>query len=488
MPLVERDGSRRVALRALTTVTQHGGLDIRQEIALHTPILISALQRHPDDLEFAELVMSTMAHAVGAAICSEQKPAAKYIRTLKVPTLLPLVLEWISKPGINVQLLQHALELLAQTSMHFWQDWMAYPPAIEFFVACLRGPDLTSRCCALGGLIRLHASCCEQDQRSNDPNKLVNALQGDFPDHLQDVMMDYGLPRCDAYLTIRSVGDYQNAMMDCTRDCNLYTLGLKLAELILRNEFSIAEGGFQSPNPRTGKLELLDIGLPFKMWTDALPLCAKAIREEGRPAELDLADMLDMKFFIVRSRVSEAVALAKISIQRNSKFPYFYYVVTLGIDIEEGLRCAKKGLKCSNATPFVRFGLMHRAVEIAGNLGICRIQESQEGDKKWEEGVAFLTSSLEDAKTYVAQAPPDARHMKNVIYWYTCLTIAMKGPDMSENLNELQVRLGLCYHISQQCNISFSLSSVNWQMPMNLANCFGLNRQRRSSVLPKKQS
>ena len=80
-------------------------------------------------------------------------------------------------------------------------------------------------------------------QPFNGPNKLINTLQGDFPDHLQDVMMDYGLPR-DAYLTIHSVRDYQNAMMVSTRDCDLYTLGLKLTELILRNEFSIAEGGF----------------------------------------------------------------------------------------------------------------------------------------------------------------------------------------------------------------------------------------------------
>lgn len=441
MPLVERDGSRRLALRTLTTVTLHGGVDIRQEIALQTPILISVLQRHPDDFDSAELAMSTMAHAIGPAMCSEQKPTTKYIRALKMPTLLPLVLEWLSKPGISVQLLDHGLELLAQTTLHCWQDWMAYPPAIEFFVACMRGPDLSSRCFALGGLIRLHGTCCEQDQRFNDPNKLINAMQGNFPDHLKDIMMDYGLSRCDAYATLRSVRDFQQAMMDCTQDRDLYSLGLKLTELITRNEFSIAEGGFQSPNPRTGKMEILDVGLPFKMWTDALPLCAKAIREKGRPNDLDLADMLDMKFFIVRSRVSEAVALAKSSIQRNPRFPYFYYVVTLGSNIEEGLRCAKKGLKCPNATPFVWFGLMHRAVEIAGNLGICRIQESKEGDKKWEEGVAFLTSSLEDAKTYVAQAPPDARHMKNVIYWYICLTIAMKGPDMSEDLSELQPAL-----------------------------------------------
>ncbi|KAF9226356.1 hypothetical protein BS17DRAFT_801007 [Gyrodon lividus] len=444
MPLVEQNGSRHLALRALTTVTHHGGGDIRKEISLQTPALIKVLQEHPDDLLSAELVISTLAHAVGAAINEEQKPPAKYIKALKVPTLLPLIICFIGKPGVSLQLLHHALELLAHTTLHCWQDCNAYPAMIEFLAACLRVSDLSIRCSALGALLRLNGLCSEQDQRFNDPNKLIAAVRRGFPDHLIDVGMDYGSMRCDSPLTLRSVGDYQKAMMQCAQDRDLYRLGLALAELITRNEFSIGEGGFQVLNEHTGKPEFMDVGLPFKMWTDALPHCANAIRAKGRAQELDLADMIDMKFFIVRSRIPEATALAKKSIQRNSKFPYFYYVMTLGLDVEEGLRCAKKGLKCKNATPFVRFELMHRAVEVAGNLGVCRIQESRGGDKKWDEGVAFLTSALEDAKTYVAEAPPDARHMKNVLYWYICLTIAIKGPEMSTNLSELQgVRIKL---------------------------------------------
>ncbi|KAH7882394.1 hypothetical protein F5I97DRAFT_1816994 [Phlebopus sp. FC_14] len=438
MPLVGQDGSRHLALRALTTVTHHGGVEVRQEICIQAPHLLKVLQDHPEDLKSAEMAISTLAHAVGAAIGDERKPSAKYIRALKVPSLLPLILGFIGKPGVSLPLLHHALELLAHMTLHCWQDCMAYSPVIEFIVACLNSSDLYVRCSALGALLRLNALCSEGDQRYSDPNKLMAAVQRGFPDHLSDIMMSYGPMRCDATLTLRSTGDYQKAMMQCVQDRDLYKLGLTLAELITRNEFSIAEGGFQAANERTGRAEIMDVGLPFKMWTDSLPVCAKAIRAKGRAAEADLADMLDMKFFIIRSRIPEATALAKQSIQRNPKFPYSYYVMTLGSDVEEGLRCAKKGLKCQDVTPFVRFGLMHRAVEIAGNLGVCRIQESKGGDKKWEEGIAFLTSAWEDAKTYVSQAPPDARHMKNVLYWYICLTMAIKGPEMSADLNELQ--------------------------------------------------
>ncbi|KAG1818258.1 hypothetical protein EV424DRAFT_1406289 [Suillus variegatus] len=88
---------------------------------------------------------------------------------------------------------------------------------------------------------------------------------------------------------------------------------------------------------------------------------------------------------------------------------------TLGKDRYEGLHSAKKGLKCPKTTHFVRFGLFHRAVELAGNLGVCRIQESSPGDRKYDEGVPFQMSAMEDAKIYAA-APPDVRHMKNVLY------------------------------------------------------------------------
>ncbi|KIJ14557.1 hypothetical protein PAXINDRAFT_163312 [Paxillus involutus ATCC 200175] len=441
MPLIQQDASRHLALRALTTVTHHGGGDIRKEICLQTPVLIKILQDHPDDLQSAELAISTLAHAVGAAINEAQKPPEKYIKALKVPTLLPLIIQFISKPGAGLQLLHHALELLAHTTFHCWQACRACPAMIEFLAASLRSSDLSIRCSTLGALLRLNGISSEPDQRFNDPNKLIAAVQRGFPDHLSDASMDYGPTLCDSTLTLRSVADYQKAMMQTAQDRDLYKLGLTLAELITRNEFSVGEGGFQVMNERTGKPEFMDVGLPFKMWTDALPLAANAIRAKGRAQEVDLADMIDMKFFIVRARIPEATALAKKSIQRNPKLPYFYYVMTLGIDVEEGLRCAKKGLKCKNVTRFVRFGLMHRAVEIAGNLGVCRIQESREGDRKWEEGIAFLTSAFEDAKTYVAEAPPDARHMKNVLYWYICLAIAIKGPEMSTNLSELQAAL-----------------------------------------------
>jgi len=62
------------------------------------------------------------------------------------------------------------------------------------------------------------------------------------------------------------------------------------------------------------------------------------------------------------------------------------------------------------------------------------------GDKKWEEGTAFLMSALEDAKRFMQEAPPDNRHMKNVLYWYILLSLLIKET-VSPDLRELDVRL-----------------------------------------------
>lgn len=293
---------------------------------------------------------------------------------------------------------------------------------IDFLNACIRSGDMHSRFYTLGAVIRLKVP--ESEKMVSDPHALLAAVQRGLPDHLNELLMDYGLARCESLLTLRSSAEFQKAMMQCLQDRDLYKLGLTLAELIPRNEFSISEGGFQAINERTGRAELADVGLPFKMWIDALPLCAKSIRERGKAGEEDLADMLSMKFFVICSCIPEAIVIAKAAIERNPMLPYPYYTMTLGEEEETGLRFAKKGLKCKNITPFVNHALRARATEIAGNLALCRMQQSVVGDQKWDEGQAFLSSALEDAQIYLAQAPPDMRHRKSILYWYITPTRA----------------------------------------------------------------
>jgi hypothetical protein len=440
MPLLDMPMCLHLALRALSNVTHHGGKEARAEIARHTPVLVKVIEDHPDDAKAAELVVATMSHAVDAVTgSSEDHPDQKLLRNLDISSILKLFVEAMHRPDASRYLINHALAFFAGSTLHCYKECKAYTPVLTCLVASLRSKDLTTRCASLGGLIRLHHHEAEAEPRHYDPQKAIAACQRGYPDHLVDILMNYGFTRGDVVVTLKTTADNQEAFMKCARDRDLYCLGLSLAQFILRTEFSVAKGTFQSQNPRTGAMENMDIGLPFTWWDDALPFCANAIRERGKANEEDLADILDIKYFISKGRIPDAIAHAKSAIARNPSNAYFYYAITLGKDGTAGLRAAKKGLKCKKTTPFVRFALLHRAVVHAGDMGIILLQTAVVGDNKWEEGVAFLTSAMDDAKMYVEEAPPDSRHMKNVLYWYILLTLAINGPEISEDLRELQV-------------------------------------------------
>ena len=55
------------------------------------------------------------------------------------------------------------------------------------------------------------------------------------------------------------------------------------------------------------------------------------------------------------------------------------------------------------------------------------------------EGAAFLVSAWEDANTFIAEAPPDTRHMLGMLGWYVLLTVVVRGPELSADLRELDV-------------------------------------------------
>ncbi|KAG6813057.1 hypothetical protein H0H92_014329 [Tricholoma furcatifolium] len=445
IPLLDIESCRYMALRALSTITHHGGIAIRKDIAKRTTsTLLRLLDEFSDDKVIGELVVTVLSHSISGVVAGDKLSDPALYASLDMRRILIAVTETSKKEWASSYLIDHALALLATSTLHSSNVCKAYPPMLRYLVSGLRSDDWVTRCLSLGGIIRLHHSECETDLRALDPRKFLACVQRGFPSHLQDRMMDYGPPRCDTYLTLITSRDYQAAMIACAqdRDRDMYALGLKLAEFILRTEFSISEGVFETEDPRTGKREVMDIGLPFVRWVDALPPCARAIRARGNAKEQDLADILEIKFYIMKQRIPDAVALAEKGLKRNPQQAYFYYAITLSADHVEGLRAAKKGLKCKQITPFVRFQLMQRAVEHAGDMGIQILQESPTAGKaKWEEGIAFLMSALDDAKTFVNEAPPDNRHMNAVLYWYILLTVTINGPDMSIELKELQTAL-----------------------------------------------
>ncbi|TFY78414.1 hypothetical protein EWM64_g5600 [Hericium alpestre] len=441
-PLLDNTTCYHVALHSLCAFTHHAGRPVRLEIAKKTPFLLQLLEEQPTDIKATELTITTISHSVGAVVGDEAPPDSKYLKFVDMPRLLRVVLSIIKKPQTLILptniLFEHALSLVADATMHCSKDFHAFPDAIDFLVACTRSTDIRVRADAVAGILRLHISAAQKDDTNIDPMKMYAAIQRGWPPRLNDMIIDYGFKRSETYLIVTTAREFQDAMMKVVQDQDLYGLGLKLSEYILRTEYSITQGAWQVEDPRTGRRATENLGLPFTMWMDALPHCAKAIRARGSASEADKADILDLKFLIMKSRMSEAHTLARKAITRNPNIGFYYYVLTLGAPKAEGLRTAKKGLKCPDLTGYVRFGLLYRAAEHATDLALQLLREAVNSGKDFEEGFAFAMSALEDTTVFMNEAPPDTRSMKSVIYIHVLMSLLVRGHEMSADLRDLQ--------------------------------------------------
>lgn len=437
MPLCHIEETRNVALRALSTITHHGGYFVRVAIAKEANVLVTLLRDHPGDETVAELVILILAHSVSVVTNSGIFPADKVVmKQIYLTLLFTSVFEAIKRPHSRPgMMIDHVLELLMFSSFQAASAIKACPLSINFLVAGLRCKDWVTRCLCFETLTRLYALEAEDESSRFEPLDLIAAVGRGIPQHLADALDAYGEGRSETVLTLRCIQNFQSAMAACLQDKDLHKLGLALAKLIVQTEFAIMDGIFEPKNPTTG----MTTGLPFTRWPDALPHCARAIRNTGKPQELDDADILDIKYFLMNRRNDEACSIASTGIKRNPDQAYFYYALSLSGDNADGLRAAKQGMKCKQITPFIKHQMMQRAVKHAGDIGIeimCKLPEI--GSPKWEEGIAFLQSALEDAKAFYDSAPPDNRFMKNVGYWLVLLTM-LTSETLSPDLRELKV-------------------------------------------------
>lgn len=432
-----------MALVALANITHHGGSQARTEIAKHTPTLVHLMRENTSDAKLLELAIITVSHAVQAVLLVLGKsPDPKLVRLIGLKDMLDVVLECMRYPWITALSVTHAIPLLASPTLHCWDVALKHPDLLNFLAACLRCEDLSVRCDAMSAFFHLHHHDAKDDTTTLDPRRVLESYErGAFKEpRIEDAIVDYGFQDTDIFNTILAARTFQSAMQQAVETRNLVNLGRTLARLVVQTEFSITDGYYQAINERTGRMETVNTGLPFTRWRDALPFCAEALQKTGYASDIDMADILQIKYLIMTRKLREAIPRAKAAIERSPHIPYFYYPITLTSDVEDGLRYAKKGLQCKTTTQFVRFSMMRRAIQFAADLGIKAVLNPFEGGGK-ELGVAFLTSAMEDAKDFITNAPPDSRHMQEVVDWYMLMTITLKGPELSMSLVDFEVRI-----------------------------------------------
>lgn len=433
-----------MALVALANITHHGGSQARTEIAKYTPTLVRLMRENTSDAKLLELAIITISHAVQAVLLVLGKPPdPKLVKLIGLKDMLDVVLESMRYPWISALAVNHAIPLLGCPTLHCWDVALKHPDLLNFLAACFRCEDLNVRCDAMGAFFHLHHHDAKEDTTTLDPRRVLESHdRGAFKEpRIEAAIVDYGFQDTDIFNTVLAARTFQSAMQKAVETHDLVTLGRTLARLVVQTEFSITDGYYQTINERTGKMETLDSGLPFTRWRDALPPCVEALQATGYASDLDMADILQIKYLIMTRKLRESLPRAKAAIARSPHIPYFYYPITLTADVEEGLRYAKKGMQCRTTTKFVHFSMTKRAIQFAADLGIKAVLDPQfEGGGK-ELGVAFLTSAMEDAMDFITNAPPDSRHMQEVVDWYMLMTITLKGPELSMSLADFEVSI-----------------------------------------------
>ncbi|KAJ3855420.1 hypothetical protein EV368DRAFT_72312 [Lentinula lateritia] len=395
---------RHLALRALSSVAHFGSSDLFIEISKLTPALVGLLEEYSDDENIAELIITIFSHSVVPVLVKlsdtqqDNQSDVALLKTLDMARVIKQVTLQIKKPFASKFLIEH--ETCSEAMF-------ANPSSVHFLVAGLRSTEWENRTTCLNA---------ETDTRNLDLRTFFQHARKRLPDHLMDILGDYGLPRSETIIMKTTESQFQRAIMSVLQDRDLHKLGLILANLIVQTEFSIPDGAFEEEDPRTGKRQkaTFDTGLPFKTFREALPQCARVFRQGAAPGELDKADILDIKYLIMQANIRAAAEVGSKGLLRNPNMAYFQYAQSLLADSAVVLRSAKKGLKCKQTSPFIRFQLLQRAVENAGQLGLQTLEQASSAeDPKWDEGVAFFMSAWTDSKTFLAEAPPDNRHMRN---------------------------------------------------------------------------
>lgn len=412
MPLVDIPTTRILSLQTISTITHHGGIATRKDVAKQTPTFLRLMQEFPDDVHLNELCVVILNHSAGMVVSDTDGEHGDLTQAVNFPLLFKLMMDNLKNPRSSPRLIGHAIVMVDFGALRCYKEIKALPPLLSLLVAGLRSDDIKTRCNNMCTLLRLNYPESEQDTRGLDSLGLMMAFHKEYPQALQALMETYGTDKCETTLIMKCHRELRTVYTKFSADRDYCSLGRAFSDMIMLTEYSVGDGY-------------------------ALPDCAKALRTTGNPDDLVRADICEMKFRITQGVTYDDIAFAERAIQRHPDHAYFYYAVGLSGRYAQALRGIKKGLKAKKTSPFIRCYMLWRSVDTAANMGMSKLGTIGSSQQEYEEGYAFLSSAYEDAKTFMSEAPPDARHQKTILNWYILLTIVLRGPELSLELEEL---------------------------------------------------
>lgn len=420
----------------LSRISCNCSFDMREELAVRTSkVLMNVIKQFPSDDRLLKLACAALTQTCFTLTHHDplKTPARRHL--LDTRRLIRLLVSIARKPGF----MQLVAPYLSGASCMCYDDFTAIPEAIDILISLIRCPQIRARMCGLGGIQRLYLGHEEEDVLGSNitPEVLMKVLRTASSENsaLQSEMLAFGgYDKSEAYSVLQNMNDTSRVMNQLFHDRDFYSFGKAMAPLITKVEYLLLTAAWPEVEARRTRF-------PCRTYQDAWPLAAKAIRERGVAQEAYLADILDVKYLMSLGQEDESRAISVSLTGKHPNVPFFYYVASLREDnMQLGLQFAKKGLKCPGLTPYVRFNLLYCTLYNASQIAQDKLRFSVTASAQTiAEGFAYARSSIEDAETYMRQAPPDCRWMRPVIYIWIQMLLLLRGHELTLDSPELLV-------------------------------------------------
>lgn len=419
-------------LAMFPTLINVGAHDKLASYAFFSKAFCKFIDANPDEHLAQHIVLTSMSPCVVAATLGKGDTPyhLQILKKLDMSVILRTTARCIAKPFSCATCVMNGTVLIASSTLAARTTFEDVPEALNVLVAGLQSYNWSIRAACLRALNRFHTPGSEEEPgQINQLQLLLTLLSGSMPQELRDAQEAFGLERCASVSYLSYVQSFSQAMADYIDDHDLHSLALKLYSLALNSDVIIPDGRLTKLNPTTGAHEPYTVQrMPFYRYKDSASVCAKAIRDGGNPSEQHIANVLTIQAEVINGRGLEAISLAKKYIASGSYHAFYYMILTLnGADSSANIiQAAKKGLKCTEGlTPHIKLRLLERSVHFSANLGVDKLQEAHrdKSDELLQLGKAIIKSAFADTRQYLDEAPPDARSVKEVLYWFVLLRI-----------------------------------------------------------------
>ncbi|KAI1782469.1 hypothetical protein LXA43DRAFT_1103982 [Ganoderma leucocontextum] len=444
--LLEYDETRLLALQTLLGFTYYEGRSgraISQELASQHAVLSSFINAYSDDPRAIEVAITVLAHAARSALDACEPYNGPTSHDILLHPTYASVLHALRNPANHrLSLLTHAFQLLISPIERFPEECQRVRSLPSLLVSFLRSKDIGTRALALVGIFNLSRAGMEPDRQNLQLGDLGNALRGTIPQ--PEVFADVprreflqSLSNSHAMNLYRASRVYLSAMTQAAHDHDFYTLGHTLSKLFQQPLLTV-EGSWRQFEEEVGVPS--SSASPFTLCSDTLPECARALREKGAPSDLAAADVIEMKFLIMRDRLAEAIVYATEVLERAPRMVFAYYVISLGTHIEDSLGAAKEGLRCPDVTPFLREHLRWRSIDLATRKALTALVRGEDTSNTEAAGCherqALVRSTLQDAQVLIGEMADDTPLLLTVLGW--CIILMVVGEGDSLSMNDLE--------------------------------------------------